>query len=428
MNTEKLRLDQAPPLSIPTAFFLVAPASAAVAGLLLLVRGGGLLASGWVPGTVALVHLGTLGFLGSVMIGALLQLVPVLAGSPVPRVGLARLVMPLLLLGVGLLVGGLLAAGQPVAPALVQGARLALLLAFTLFLGPVGLALVRSRSERETSWGMRLAVLCLALAVAAGLWMADGHGGGTFPGPRGPWIQAHLGLGLLGWVGALLSAVSWQVVPMFYLTRPVPPAARLAVLALLAPGALLPPLALALGASPLLSTLLAGPGVVAAWLLNPALLARAIATRTRKRPDPSLRAWQVGLAAGPLAALAALASALSADPRWPVLLVWLVVWAHAGLIAHGMLTRILPFLVWFHRWSGQVGRVRVPSMRSLLPDRLAQAGLLAHALSAGVGALAIVSGLSPLAHLAGLLMIATAGLLLAELVVVLRPRQASALG
>lgn len=428
MNTEKLRLDQAPPLSIPTAFFLVAPTSAAAAGLLLLWQGGALLASGWVPGTIALVHLGTLGFLGSVMIGALLQLVPVLAGSPVPRVGLARLVLPLLLGGVALLVAGLLAAGQPLSPALVQGARLLLLMAFALLLGPVGLALVRSRSERETSLGMRLAVLCLALTVTAGLWMAGGHAGGAFPGPRGAWIQAHLGLGLLGWVGALLAAVSWQVVPMFYLTRPVPPPARLAVLALLGVGALLPPLALSLGGSAGLATALAAPGVLGAGVLNPLLLTRAIGSRSRKRPDPSLRAWQAGLAVAPLAALVALGSALSVDPRGPVLLVWLVVWGHAGLIAHGMLTRILPFLVWFHRWSGQVGRVRVPSMRSLLPDRLAQAGLVAHGLSALVGVLAITSGWSPLARLTGALVVLTAGLLLAELLVVLRPRQASALG
>lgn len=422
MNTEQLRLDQAPPLSIPAAFFLAAPTSVAAAGLLLLVHGGTLLASGWVPGTIALVHLGTLGFLGSVMLGSLLQLVPVLGGSPVPRVGVARLVLPLLLVGVILLVAGLLAAGRPLAPALVQSARLSLLLAFSLFLAPVGLALVRSQAERETRWGTRLAVLCLALTVSAGLLMAGGHAGGAFPGPRGPWIQAHLGLGLLGWIGALLAAVSWQVVPMFYLARPVPPPARLVVLALLSTGALLPPVALALGASGPVATLLAAPGVVGAGLLQPILLARSLAARSRKRPDPSLRAWQLGLAAAPLAALTTLAGALSDDPRLPILLVWLAVWGHAGLIAHGMLTRILPFLVWFHRWSGQVGRVRVPSMRSLLPDRLAQAGLMTHLASALIGALAILVGGGALARLTGLLLSATAALLLTELWVVLRPR------
>lgn len=418
MNTEKLRLDQAPPLMIPASFFLAAPVAVGAAGLLLLVQGGALLASGWVPGTIALVHLGTLGFLGCVMLGALVQLIPVVAGTPVPHIRLWWATLPLLLLGTAALASGLLL-GQPGAVALARGL---LLLTFLLALGPVAVALARSRSEKETSFGMRLAVLCLALGVTAGLLMAAGHAGGTFPGPRGPWIRAHQGLGLLGWVGGLLTAVSWQVVPMFYLSRPVPLGGRRAVLVLIALGALCPPAGLLLGAGPGVASLLAAPAVVGAWLLHPLLLARTLATRSRKRPDPSLRAWQAGLLVAPLTAVVALVGQLSTDPRWGVLLVWLAVWGWAGLIVHGMLTRILPFLVWFHRWSSRVGKVRVPSMRSLLPDRLAHAGLSAHGASVLLGAAAILSGWSPLGHATGLLLLATAVLLLAELLTVLRPR------
>ena len=40
----------------------------------------------WAPTSLALAHLGTLGMLGMVMLGALYQMTPVVAGSPVPRI------------------------------------------------------------------------------------------------------------------------------------------------------------------------------------------------------------------------------------------------------------------------------------------------------------------------------------------------------
>jgi len=418
VHTEKLRLDQAPPLAVPVSFFLAAPVSVAIAGVLLLLDGSALLTSAWVPGTIALVHLGTLGFLSCIMLGALYQMIPVIAGTPVPRARLAFGALALLLLGTGSLVAGLFLGW----PLLVQLARGALLLALLLFLLPVGFALSRSHSAKETTWGMRLAALCLVLVGGAGLLMAAGHAGGAFPGPRGPWIQAHMGLGLLGWVGGLITAVSWQVVPMFYLTRPVPTLARRAVLGMLAFGALGPPIALSLGASATVATLIAAPAAIAAWLLHPVLIWRAISTRTRKRADPSLRAWQAGLLVGPVVALVALLSQVSASPRLGILLVWLAVWGWAGVIIHGMLTRIVPFLVWYHRWSPLVGKQRVPSMRSLLPQGVARTGLGLHLLSVIVGAAAVLTGWDPLARLTGATLVLTAVALATELILTVRPR------
>lgn len=57
---------------------------------------------------------------------------------------------------------------------------------------------------------------------------------------------------------------------------------------------------------------------------------------------------------------------LTKDPRWQVLFEWVAIWGWAGLIMQGMLSRIVPFLVWFHRFSARVGLEPVPSMRSML--------------------------------------------------------------
>ncbi len=106
-----LRTDQAPPLSIPASFFLVAPVAMIASGVLL-ASSDVVLVSRLMPFAMAATHLGTLGFLGALMLGALYQMIPVVAGVPVPWVRLAHVVHALFVAGLGMLVAGL-ALGTP---------------------------------------------------------------------------------------------------------------------------------------------------------------------------------------------------------------------------------------------------------------------------------------------------------------------------
>jgi len=76
-----LSFAQAPPFAAPFRFFLTAPLFAMLAGMLLLWTGPGLLASRWTPAALALTHLITVGFLLQVMLGAMIQILPVVAGA-----------------------------------------------------------------------------------------------------------------------------------------------------------------------------------------------------------------------------------------------------------------------------------------------------------------------------------------------------------
>jgi hypothetical protein len=422
VRTAGLRLEQAPPLAIPLAFFLTAPLSVTVVGAVLLRSGATALVSGWSPATLAIAHLGTLGFLGMVMLGALYQMTPVVAGSPVPWIRVAHAVHALLLLGTAGLVTGIArgAGGHVLTGVAGLGT------AFLLFLGPVGVALARAPTRSATVTGMRAALASLLLTIALGLWMALGHAGLGFPGPRPLWIQVHLCAGLLGWVGGLISAVSWQVLPMFYLTPPASRSMQRTIQTSLGVGVLLPVAVLAVDASgvtdpggasaSLVAGLAALPAVAAVWGLHPLSSLGCLRRRRRRRVDASLHFWRVGLAIGLVSGPAAAAALLLPGPRWGLLLGWLAVWGWAGMIVHGMLTRIVPFLVWFHRYAPLVGGVEVPSARSLLPDRWTRLGFALHLASLLAGAAAILVGADALARLTGLLLLATASSLAHSLV------------
>ncbi len=411
MKTGGLSLDQAPPLSIPASFFLTIPVGILFAGYFMFTTIAASLGSPWTAQSLALAHTGTLGVLAMGMVGALYQMTPVVAGTPVPFARLAHLVHALLLAGLGGFLWRL--AGGP-----VHAMTLAIFcfaIAFVVFLLPLGWALLHPATRNETVQGMRLAVLSLATVTVVGLVMARGFSGGMFPQERMLWVQVHLSLALLGWVGGLVMAVSWQVIPMFYLAPAINKPTKYWLFGMLLAGLLLPVASTFIdaGAVDLLSksqlaAIATLPAAAVIWLVHPILILRSISHRKRKRSDASLLFWKTGLGTALLLIPVAIAALLLPDPRWQVLFGWLAIWGWAGMIMHGMLSRIVPFLVWFHRFSARVGLEPVPSMRSLLSQRRIKTGFALHFSSVLAGMAVIVFQLDFFSQLTGVLLAGTA--------------------
>lgn len=407
-----LSFDKAPPLAAPLRFFLTAPLFAAAAGLLLLVLGGEVFASRWLPGTLAATHLVTVGFMLQVMLGALIQILPVVAG--------ANLARPLLVAGVvhgGLAVGTGLLVFAFLAPSTAAYLAAAGLLAATnlVFLIAAGQALLAVPSTSPTTRGLKLALLGLAGVVGLGVTLALGLAFG-WPLPLPALADLHAGWGLGAWAGVLLAAMAYVVVPMFQLTpgypaRPswwFPPAIVLVMLLWSAAVALdLPSL---LQAAQALAAL-AGMGF-AGFTLD---LQRR---RRRSRVDATYRYWQLGLAS----ALAALTMLLVAT-LWPAVTDWapwtplfgilLMVGGFMSLII-GMLYKIVPFLSWLHLQNRSRGKIPAPNMNQILPERRALHQMRCHALAL---ALLAAAAILPdwLARPAGLAFVLANGWLFANL-------------
>jgi len=425
LKTVGLSLDQAPQLSIPASFFLTIPIGVLMASYILLKTGIAPLLSPLMPHAVALTHAGTIGVLAMGMIGALYQMIPVVAGSPVPVTRVAHVVHVLLLTGLAGFVWRLL--GGPVFAMSVS--IFCFSIALPVFLLPVAWALLRAPTSDVTVQGMRVAVASLVVITLIGLFMAMGFAGDNFSANRMLWMQVHLTLALLGWVGGLIMAVSWQVIPMFYLAPTVNNPTKRWLLMLLLAGLLLPLIVVFTGfgfdgffSSQRLASIAALPAALVIWLLHPALILRGLTNRKRKRSDASLLFWQAGMGIGLLMIPVTVAALLLPDPRWQVLFGWLAIWGWAATIMHGMLSRIVPFLVWFHRYSASVGLEVVPSMRSLLPQQKIKTGLILHMSSVLLGIMAIYFQTNWLAQLTGLALLATALSMASMLIHVLRSR------
>ncbi|MDS4070735.1 MAG: hypothetical protein RKO24_14050 [Candidatus Competibacter sp.] len=363
-----LSFEQAPPFGVPLRFFLTAPWFLVLAAMLLLWRGPEIFASRWLPATLALTHLLTLGFMAQVMLGALLQILPVVVGVVVPRPQLtaALIHIPLTLGALALTVAFLSGV-----PAWFQGALGLLGLGFVVALIAIHLALWRAPVTGGTVIALRCALGALLVAVGLGLLLSGFFGWGLAL-PVVAMTHLHAAWGLVGWTVLLVAGVAYQVVPMFQITPPYPSwfvrgfaplmAALLVAWSAFAFGgwermAMLASVALAVGL-----TVLAGTTLY--------LLAR----RRRKVGDPTLAYWRTSMTSLLASALLWLAtwwiSALGPASPAEWLLGILPIFGFAVAVINGMLYKIVPFLAWFHLQAQLFQRAKVPNMKQLLPDAL----------------------------------------------------------
>jgi hypothetical protein len=361
-----LSFEQAPPFSLPLRFFLTAPLFLLAAAILIAFSPDAL-ASRWTPQALALTHAFTLGFLAMVMLGALMQMLPVVAVSPMPAPRLVAWISHVsLALGTVALMAGFLTA-EPAA----YGSSVVLLgISFTVFLAAAAIGLARAAAGVTVN-GIRFAVLSLALTILLGLALALLRAGWWSPPAIEYAINAHVSLGLIGWVLLLVVGVAYQVVPMFQLTPPYPPrlsrwlaGALFALLLFHAAAALLPQAA----------TDLVDAALAAGVLLFAVATLRLQSRRRRKLPDVTLDYWRLGMAS--LIASVAVWLVARFSPAWadsdayPLLLGILFIGGFAVSVVNGMLYKIVPFLAWFHLQSQlQAKAGSIPTMKDMIAER-----------------------------------------------------------
>lgn len=364
-----LDFQQAPPISVPFRFFLSAPLFALLAAAVMLWQGGDLFISRWSPATLAVVHLLTLGSMTMVMAGAMMQMLPVLAGAPVARPRtVGAIVYGGLTLGTLALAGGLLFAQ----PLLLKIAIWLLGLGLTVFMIATLTVMARTRNWTPTVFAVALATCALGVTLLLGLTLLGSRAWG-FGLPSQALRDLHPAWALMGWTGLLVAGVAYQVVPMFQITPHYPRAMTrafaalvFAALALLTVAQWQEGVAAWQWASLACIVLLA-----AAYVLFAGMTFNLQRQRRRRLPDVTVEFWRAGLACVALSAILLVSQrfALLRFAQADVLLGVLVIVGAAMSFIVGMLCKIVPFLVWFHLQSKAGPGGDVPNMRSLLPEK-----------------------------------------------------------
>jgi len=347
MNISGLSFNALPPIDLPFRFFICAPLFIIACAFLILFSGETLWLSRWQPGMLALTHGFTLGFVTMVMMGALLQLLPVIGG-----IGIAK---PRLIASTshGLYVFGVIALMLSfifTESWLTIIAIVLLSLGLTLYIAAVAWVLIKKISQGDSIIAFRLAITAFVSLIVLGLLLLSSRVGLSLPTML---LDKHITdihalMGLVGWASILIIAVSFQVLPMFHVAPLMPKRIRQC----LVPVVFFLLVLFIFFSELALSLMFVSHATFACTLFY------VINQRKRKVPDTSIKYWQ--LAASSLVILNVLyflpASLYSKNdsplpfvlPDKSILLTAIFIYFYLLSVIQGMLVKILPFLSFTH--------------------------------------------------------------------------------
>lgn len=317
----------------------------------------------YLPRVVAVVHLFTLGWIMLSIFGALCQFLPVAVGHSIKWQKLAHVSFALQTLGVVVFVSALLLNRTHL---LHLGATLASS-AFVLF--AINLVATLVGAERSVTWWALAGVgLFLLVTPAYGLVLALNLHDGMLGAQRFALVARHVHVAVVGVVILTMVGVAHRLLPMFLLSHGASERPAWVSTALLFSGSLI--LAVPFGGN---VTAAVGAIAIAAGVV--AFLVQAMAFyRTSKRRviDPGMRLAAAGLA-GLALTLVAAPFALSRGLGDPRLLATyhLLLLGSISLFVAGHYYKIVPFLVWYHRFGPLAGLKKIPLVTELYSMRVA---------------------------------------------------------
>jgi hypothetical protein len=375
--------EHAPSVSLPMRFILTGLAALYVGVVWLLLRPDVAATYHYNQYVLAVTHLFVLGWMCSIVMGAMYQLVPVALETRLYNERMAKWHFALHLAGfVGMVwmfwvwdmkqvghFGSLVACGAG------------------FFVYNLGRTLARVPRWNVVAAGIASALGWIALTMLAGLYLAAAKCWNFSPFNPLSQMHAHAHIGVMGFFILMIVAVSYKLVPMFMLTE-VQSARRAAwSLGLINAGLLGVFLTMLLGSA---LKLAAGLVLVAGLAVYGVEVSAMLRARKRRSYDWGLRYFFTALVL--LAPLAALGIALALPWRETTELLAQLENVY-GLIALlgvvtlailGMLYKIVPFLVWYASYSKAIGRHKVPAVADMYSARWQAVGYWPHLLGLGV--------------------------------------------
>ena len=349
------------------------------------------------PRVVAATHLVTLGWLTISIMGALCQLFTVMLGAPIRWIKLSLVTLVTYAPGLALFVCGLLTGHTTL---VVVGAIL-FSVALVLFLVNAIGTLVRGKKRDLSWWSLAGAFFFLAATITFGISLAinlqSNHLGIGRLGAL--FIHVHVALG--GWVMLMIIGVARRLLPMFLLSHGTNERALHVAAWSMGAGAFVLTLFHRALTRPLM--LLAVALLVIGVIALIVQIAGYVRTRHRPQLDAGLRMVLAGaglLLVGIVIGLVALRlGGTTLIASYGVAIV-----GGLALFVAGHYYKILPFLLWNHRFAPMVGKRTLPKISELYDPRIAN-----------VASAASIGGMATL--LAGALLHITAVALIGALLV-----------
>ncbi len=373
MIQQTLTTAYSPPLKLVGKYFIAGIISYFLLCLILLINNDSIIGFHFQPKVLAITHIATLGWITMIIFGAMFQLVPVVLHVKIFSERLAEINFWIFAAGITGLVYGF---WHFKTGTFLTTFAIILNVAFFLFAANIILSMRKMKEWNFTATHIAAALFYLIITAIAGLLLAINLGHPFIKISHLQYLNLHAHTAFIGWVLMIIMGVVYNLIPMFSLSHGysiTPGKYSFAAInvGLLGINAVMH--------SPELNIMFYIFSIIIALgiILFIYQVYLIIQKRMRKKLDIGLKHTVVSFAI--LAVVTVLGIILtitnaSEIPNLTLVYGFLILFGFISILIIGQMYKIVPFLVWYHRFGSRVGKEKVPMLRDLYNENIGMYG------------------------------------------------------
>lgn len=376
-----------PPFRIVAKYFIAAIVSFVVFNLMLLISYTDISGHHFQPKILSITHIATLGFITMIIFGAMFQLVPVVLEVKLFSTILAEIQFWIYSVGIVLLVYKFWHFGSELSftlPAILLN------VAMYMFSINIILSMIKVKNWNVTGTYLASSIFWLITTAVAGLLLSINLDNPFIRISHLQYLKLHVITAFVGWIGMVVMGVSYKLIPMFTLSHDFKlNFAKWAVI-LINIGLLGVNWVMHYPDTGFYNTLF-GSLIFIGMLLYLSQILIIFKKRIRKKLDIGLKYTAVSLLILGLTTLLNFSFLFfNYEEMINLTLVYGVMFliGFAATLIVGQMYKIVPFLVWYHKYSSKVGLEKVPMLKDMFNETYAEYQL--YIMESGL-ALAIIS-------------------------------------
>ena len=363
-----------PPFRTVSKYFVTAIISFVLLNLLLLLNHSDIIGHHFNPKILAITHIATLGWISMIIFGALFQLVPVVLEVKLFSEVLAEVQFWIYLIGVI----GLVYCFWFFETGLYMNIS-AILLNLAMFIFAFNIIMTFTRVKKWNITGLYLAsaIFYLIVTAIAGLLLAINLGSPYIKIDHLQYLNLHAHVAFIGWVSMVVMGVAYKLIPMFTLSHGYSMkyanwAFWLINIALLG-----------------INTIFHYEDTTFLYYIFTPMIALGILLfliqvfiifkkRVRKKLDTGLKYSSFAfLMFGLTTVLGIFIAFVDYQNILNLTLIYgyMIIFGYLSMLIVGQMYKIVPFLVWYHKYSSKVGIEKVPMLKEMFNEKYAGYGL-----------------------------------------------------
>lgn len=363
----------APPFKVVVKYFIASVLSFVILNFLLMLNYSDVNGFHFQPKILAMTHIATLGWITMVIFGAMFQLVPVVLEVKLFSPMLAEIQFWIFILGIIGLVTGFW--NFDIGLHLTASAIL-LNVAILIFSINIFVSMTKVKKWNTTGLYLAAAIFYLIVTGAAGLLLSINLGFPFIKISHLQYLNLHAHVAFIGWVSMVIMGVSFKIIPMFTLAHGYAEKSGKIAFWLINIGLL--------GISSVMhyenlniyfyvSAILIVTGIFF-FLYQMYVIFKS---RIRKNVDIGIKFSKFAyllLGITTLFGLLITFTNISNEMNVTLIYGYLIIFGYISMLTVGQMYKIMPFLVWYHKYSSKAGIEKVPMLKDMFKEKLASVG------------------------------------------------------